>query len=124
MSAYKITGTISPNATTANTGEPAGTLNEQPYWTWEAGGFTWYLWFDDSSAPLLYAWRMTKVLGGGTGPPNPHWEKTGNTPDPAGSYLPKITATGTATVTVVANPVQFFFLNVAGTIKVSLTQAE
>ena len=46
MTAYSVTGTTSPDCTTASTGEPAGTYGGEPYWSWVNGATTWYLWFD------------------------------------------------------------------------------
>ena len=43
MTRYSVSGTLTPDATTADTGEPAGTYNGQPYWTWG----TWYLFLSD-----------------------------------------------------------------------------
>jgi hypothetical protein len=42
--AYSVTGTLTPNATTSNTGEPVGTEQGQPYWDWDTDGPDWTKW--------------------------------------------------------------------------------
>ena len=42
---YSVSGTLSPDATTADTGVAAGTYNEESYWTWTNDAGTWYLWY-------------------------------------------------------------------------------
>lgn len=34
MTRYAVSGITSPDCTTEDTGEPAGTINGQPYWEW------------------------------------------------------------------------------------------
>lgn len=43
MTRYVITGTDNPDCTTPNTGDPAGTHESQPYWSWVNGATTYYL---------------------------------------------------------------------------------
>ena len=44
--AYSVSGTLSPDCTTSNTGEPAGTYNDEDYWTWTNDADTWYLFWN------------------------------------------------------------------------------
>jgi len=86
---YAVSGTLSPDATTADTGEAAGTYNGQPYWMWTNDAGTWYLykpsanWYIANSLDGI----QTKVWNGGE--------------SIVGTYAPDplTGATGTATVT-------------------------
>lgn len=95
MTAYSVSGTLTPDATTANTGEPAGTFNGQDYWTWTNDAGTWYLLFGTS-------WRIYK--GSLTPPPFDPWWNRG-VANILGEYSPVIAATGTATVAEYVPPV-------------------
>lgn len=92
MTRYSVTGTITPNATTpTNTGEPAGTFNDQPYWSWTNDAGTWYLWSRlDRGVRWWYVSESTGSLAAA------YWGLRTNSP--AGNYVPKSPATGTATV--------------------------
>jgi len=61
MTRYVVSGTVSPDCTTPDTGEPAGTYNGQNYWTWTNDAGTWYLWWFTS--PRGNAWTITAELG-------------------------------------------------------------
>jgi hypothetical protein len=54
---FAITGDPDPDCRTDDTGAPAGTYNGEPYWSWEAGGETWYLWW------LTSAWWISAAVG-------------------------------------------------------------
>jgi len=41
MTRYSVSGTLTPDATTADTGEAVGTEAEKPYFDWTAGGRDW-----------------------------------------------------------------------------------
>lgn len=60
---WTITGTpdLSPDCTTPDTGEPAGTFQSQSYWTWTAGESTYYLWWGGAFDSF---WYITPSLGG------------------------------------------------------------
>ena len=60
MTAYAITGTLEPDVTTENTGEPAGVLNGEPYWSWAAAEVTWFLFWDSGQS----LWFIGSELGG------------------------------------------------------------
>lgn len=49
MTRYSVSGTLTPDATTADTGDPAGTHNGQPYWSWTNDAGTWFLWFSQEA---------------------------------------------------------------------------
>lgn len=49
MARYSVSGTLTPDATTADTGDPAGTHNGQPYWSWTNDEGTWFLWFSQEA---------------------------------------------------------------------------
>jgi hypothetical protein len=69
-----ITGTVdlSPDCTTPDTGEPAGTHNGQSYWTWTNDAGTWYLWASiNPKGGKIYCWYITTQLGTKT---SPRWE--------------------------------------------------
>lgn len=46
MARLAVSGTLNPDASTADTGEPAGEFNSAEYWSWTNDGGTWYLWYD------------------------------------------------------------------------------
>jgi hypothetical protein len=65
---YSVSGTpdMNPDCTTADTGPPAGTHNEQPYWTWESGGITWFLSFAGVFWNPPMKWTIARFLGATT----------------------------------------------------------
>lgn len=81
--ALSVTGSPSPDCTTANTGEPFNEFNGQNRWVWTAGGYTWELFFDG-----LYTW----VLSDGVGVY--YWQRS----TLAGSYTPMGSASGNPVV--------------------------
>ena len=88
MARYSVSGTLSPDATTADTGEAAGTFSGQPYWTWTNDAGTWYLFLNGANWAIANAFdRFTKAWYGG--------------PAIAGDYVEDalLGTTGTATVT-------------------------
>lgn len=95
MPAYIISGTLTPDATTANTGELAGTYNGQNYWTWTNDAGTWYLYLTEAA---VYA--IAGQLPAGKA--QPAWQGGAAV---AGDYLPNPNATGTATVAEYVPPV-------------------
>lgn len=60
MTRLAVSGTLSPDASTADTGEPAGAFNSADYWSWTNDGGTWYLWYDS-----LNKWVISDSLGAG-----------------------------------------------------------
>jgi hypothetical protein len=89
-----VSGTLSPDATTANTGPPAGTHEGQPYWQWTNDAGTWFLSNVNLSGGLQ--WAITSRLGAfvvGVG----SWRRPDNEPA-IGEYSPVGSATGIATV--------------------------
>jgi len=86
--AYSVSGTLTPDATTTNTGEPVGSYGSLPYWSWSAGGHTWYLW-----KWMGFAYVITETLGTWGGP----YAWFGHS-SVIGSYTRDYSSTGTATV--------------------------
>lgn len=93
-----VTGTpdLSPDCTTPDTGEPAGTYNGQNYWTWTNDAGTWFLWYKRVTFPPPGYQKMyiSAALGNSYG-----WQLT--ITDPAviiGNYTSNGAYTGTATV--------------------------
>lgn len=104
MTRYAVSGEVSPDCTIADTGEPAGEYNGQPYWTWEASGQTWYLSVQIALSPNIYHWVISTAVGDvprGT----PSWYMDGSTP--IGDYVPNRDATGTATVAEYVPPDEY-----------------
>jgi hypothetical protein len=89
-----ISGTpdLSPDCTVADTGEPAGLdSNGNEYFTWEAGGHAWYLWF----LSIEQGWVISQLLQAfPVRPPGPWWSGTSQ----LGEYAPQGTSVGTVTV--------------------------
>jgi hypothetical protein len=61
-----ISGTVSPDCTTPDTGEPAGQYNGQDYWTWEAGGQAWALFASEVSGKSgeVIQWAIQQTAPG------------------------------------------------------------
>lgn len=100
MARYSVSGTLSPDATVADTGEAAGEHNGQPYWSWTNDAGTWYLW--SSTVKGVISWYLSPTLGSSmwTGPAS-----VGATPN--GDYLPPRFPpgiTGTASVAEYVEP--------------------
>lgn len=94
MAAYSVSGTLIPDATTPNTGEPAGTLNGQPYWTWGV----WFLYWKPGKTNL---WRISQELDGDS---VAGWTRETDDPtDVIGMYQP-FTTEGTAIVAEYVEP--------------------
>lgn len=91
-----IIGTLTPDATIADTGDPVGTYNSQPYWSWSAGGHTWYLFFQPGFAGSQW------VIG--ASPPAALYAASwiGGQGVPTGEYSPEIIASGVLTVAEVS----------------------
>jgi hypothetical protein len=87
-----VSGTLVPDATTADTGVAAGIHNEEPYWSWTNDAETWYLWWGGTG------WNIGNALGGAT----LVWIR----PDVniVGEYFPIGSTTGTATVAEYEEP--------------------
>jgi len=103
MTAYAVTGTLSPDVTTANTGEPDGYFGDPPYWQWLVGETLWILSYTQTiegpkPTTTYDNWFIDTLFGGGS----PwYWLKktvADGSPDPVGEYAPMNSATGTATV--------------------------
>lgn len=93
MARYSVSGTLTPDATTADTGEPVGVWNGQPYWRWLVGEQEWYLW------KYLTVWVITKALQNLM---NNAWQNLSG--DIPGTYSPITGASGTATVAEYVEP--------------------
>jgi hypothetical protein len=106
-----ISGTVTPDCTTLDTGEPAGIWENYEYWTWAAGGLTFYLYRLGSLETNRYAIYTSLttgipalVLGDG------FWlgqSGIGKPPGPApllGNYSPQGGMSGTVTVTEYTPP--------------------
>lgn len=99
-----ISGTVTPDCTIADTGEPAGTHSGQDYWTWEAGGQTWYLWnyvIPDERGDNWY-WVISQVAPKELDGSELRWAKvvvSDETVDSIGNYPAATLTTGTVTVT-------------------------
>jgi hypothetical protein len=93
MTRYSVSGTLTPDATTPDTGEPAGTYDAQPYWSWTNDAGTWYLWwyFDGIGG----TWEITNSA---PGPGFPWWVIMWTSALLEGEYHANIGAAGTATV--------------------------
>jgi hypothetical protein len=109
---YSVSGTLDPDATTANTGPAAGTYNGQSYWSWLVGEQEWFLWWGSGGLQ----WFIARQLGGPISRGTPHFNRFALTGDPldgiAGDYTP-IDATGTATVAeYVAPPAEYAVLTI------------
>jgi len=94
MTAYGVRGTLVPDATTENTGEPKGLCdNGYSYWEWTNEAGTWQLKWD--TTPEKYC-----ISKDGLGPSgeNPCWTNTGGELDVEGDYIPVTFASGTASV--------------------------
>ena len=76
---YSVSGTLTPDATTADTGVAAGTVEGKPYWTWINDVGTWYLHW----VPLFSGWLIANALF-------PAMTKAWVRPneDPVGEYIP------------------------------------
>ena len=94
MTAYRVDGTLTPDATTATTGEPAGTYGGQPYWSWTNDAGTWFLYSPHAGND----WRISPTLP--SGKTDPFWNHL--TPI-TGEYGETNGASGTATVTAIAS---------------------
>jgi hypothetical protein len=82
-----VTGSLTPAVTGTYAG--AGTYNDQPFYTQDVSGATWYLYWDGSSK-----WRLSSQLGSAGAD---YWERTGSGID-GGTYTPGGDASGDATV--------------------------
>jgi hypothetical protein len=94
MARYSVSGTLVPDATTENTGEPKGLCSQgYPYWEWTNEAGTWQLKWD--TTPEKYC-----ISKDGLGPSgeNPCWTNTGGELDVEGDYIPVTFASGTASV--------------------------
>jgi hypothetical protein len=100
MARYSVSGTLSPDATTADTGEAPGVFIGQNYWTWTNDAGTWYL-FAGTYAGETPTWNVSNLLGLGLG--IPIWQGP-NSSNPVGDYTPLANATGTATVAEITEP--------------------
>jgi hypothetical protein len=96
MTRYSVSGTLTPDATIADTGEPAGTVNGQPYWQYQAGGETWRLFYSALAVKWLICadWNGDGAIDERDSKDGPHWTSAAL----AGDYIPVGGATGTATV--------------------------
>jgi len=82
---YSVSGILSPDATTENTGEPAGTYNGQDYWTWTGYDYrgeepellTFYLFF----STFFSNWYISHELGNTAG-----WSRSPNSSEIPGNY--------------------------------------
>jgi len=94
MTRYSVSGTLSPDATTADTGEPAGQFGGHPYWSWGE----WYLFnagvFGSSVWVVANRLSVSLVAGG----VDRAWQAAVG--GPAGEYNPMVGmgTAGTATV--------------------------
>jgi hypothetical protein len=86
---YSVSGTLVPDATTADTGVSAGTHNDKPYWRWVVGEQEWFL----NYITMFNRYGITDNLNPVNG-----WLRDAASEDPAGNYSPLSGATGTATV--------------------------
>jgi len=105
MARYSVSGTLTPDATTADTGEPAGTFGGQPYWRWLVGEQEWFLFYrpEFSFPPFVNAerWVIGNELNTPAGFDSLEWHRLSN--EIAGDYAPSGT-TGTATVAEITGP--------------------
>jgi hypothetical protein len=67
---FAVTGDPDPDCRTTDTGAPAGEHGGEPYWTWEAGGETWYLWWYTFEGGY---WIISVELGGSKGALDDWW---------------------------------------------------
>ena len=91
MARYAVSGTLSPDATTADTGEPAGTFSGQPYWTWTNDAGTWYLW-------TVFGVYLISADPPAFIQPGLFWQNSVGEYVVPGTYSPVGANTGTATV--------------------------
>lgn len=106
MTRYSVSGTLNPNATTPDTGEPAGTYGGKSYWQWVKDGTTYRMyWF-------FVNWIITSAELGAN-PGTYWWLPNPPPPDaPAGAYSAGGSATGTATVAEYVPPVAAVVTNI------------
>lgn len=99
-----ISGTVSPDCTTLDTGEPAGTHSGYDYWTWEAGEQEWFLAFvpADGKAGTPDFWSISLGLPDSTNYTDVRWRL--DSAVVSGNYLPIRDATGTVIVTEYTPP--------------------
>ena len=89
-----ITGTVNPDCTIANTGDPAGIIGGESYWSWTAGGRTWWLQWLGSEWLICADWNADGIINADDMLTGAHWLS----PNLLGEYTPANGATGTATV--------------------------
>ena len=95
-----ITGTVTPDCTIANTGDPAGTLNGESYWAWTAGGQEWWLQWTGTEWLLCADWNGDGQVNVQDLDLGAYWTNA----NMLGEYTPTNGATGTATVAEYAEP--------------------
>jgi hypothetical protein len=81
MSAYNVTGTVTPDCTTpivGGTGEPAGTFLSQPFWRWENAGKVWTLIYNGAAY----------IIRNAPGADNAIWTNQTAGTSPVGTYAP------------------------------------
>jgi hypothetical protein len=81
-----VSGNPTPDCTTAGPVAVAGQHNGKDYWTWEAGGRTWFCWYLLVGGRFVI-WRISEGLG----VTSDAWTLPNTTPigeygDPTGSY--------------------------------------
>jgi hypothetical protein len=94
-----VSGTLSPDASTANTGPPAGEFGGKDYWEWDAGGETWYLHVVGIVGMQRWAITSRLALAHAVEHGDRTWLHLGEFEDgPAGEYESGLETTGVATV--------------------------
>jgi hypothetical protein len=96
MTRYAVSGTTSPDCTTEDTGEPAGTINGQPYWEWVVGSVTCRLY------RLVVTPAVMSIVAIQGGVNIGAWSKPGT--GITGIYTAIAPTTGNATVAVYVPP--------------------
>jgi len=94
MTRYSVSGTLTPDATTADTGVAAGTISGESYWAWKASGQTWWLQWTGTEWLLCADWNVDGLVNAEDRVAGAYWTNA----NMLGEYTPANGATGTATV--------------------------
>jgi hypothetical protein len=104
MARYSVSGDVTPDCTTADTGEQAGSQGGLPNWRWLAGGQEWWLQATGTGWLLCVDYNGDGFLNFQDSISGPNWQSAGTDGKPPGEYTPSNGASGTVIVAEYVEP--------------------